>query len=70
MSPSAGRVFHHGEDGLILLVINGVKVDSLRPHLVLLTSSNEFGNKKLLGLSVSADVIHKSGRNVLSEHDS
>jgi hypothetical protein len=68
VSPGAGRVFHHGEDSLILLLVNGVEVDSLRPHLVLLTGTDELGNKELLGLSVSTDMIHKSSRLVLSEH--
>lgn len=70
VSPGAGRVLHHGEDSLILLVVNGVEVDSLRPHLVLFASTNELGNEELLGLGVGTDVIHKSGRLVLGEKDS
>jgi len=67
MSPGAGRVLHHGKDSLILLIVDGVEVDSLRPHLVLLTSTDKLGDEELLGLSVSADMVHKSGRLVLGE---
>jgi len=70
VSPGAGGMLHHGEDGLILLVVDGVEVDSLRPHLVLLAGTDELGNEELLGLGIGADVVHESGGLVLSEHDS
>lgn len=68
VSPSTGRMFDHGQNSLILLVVDTVEVHSFRPHLVLLASTDKLGNKEFL--SISTDVVQESGGLVFSKKDS
>ena len=67
MAPSRWRVFHHRNDGLVLLLIRSVKLNGFWPHLVLLTSSNEFWNHEFV--VVGADVVHQSVGSILAVQD-
>lgn len=55
--PANWRVLHHGEDGVIVLIIMDVQENGLRPHLVSLASSEQFWNVNLS--VVTSAVIHQ-----------
>lgn len=67
VSPSRWRVLNHSDNGLIPLVVGLMKLDSLGPHLVKLTSSDKLWNVKSLG--VGSNVVHQSMRLIFGIHD-
>lgn len=68
MAPGSGRMLHHTENCLILLVVDGVEVDCFRPHLVLLASTHELRDQETLG--ISTDVVHQPLWRVLGKENS
>lgn len=53
-------MLHHGDDGLVLLVVRRVQEDSLGPHLILLARSDEFRNHQFP--LIGSNVIHQTFR--------
>jgi hypothetical protein len=58
-------VFHHALNGLVLLIVDGVEVDSLRPHLVFFAGSDKFWDQKTV--RVASDVVHQTFGSVLGK---
>ena len=67
MLPCAGGVLHHGDDGLVEVVVLRVQEDCLGPHLVSLTFLSQLLDLDLL--AIGSDVVHQSAWLVLSIHD-
>lgn len=60
-------MLHHCDDGLVLLLVRGVQVNGLRPHLVLLAGTDKLGDHQVV--VVGSDVVHKALRRVLGVED-
>ena len=67
MPPCSGGVLDHGDDSLVLLLIDRVQVNSLRPHLVLLACPDQFWNLQFT--RVCSNEVHESLRLVLAVSD-
>jgi hypothetical protein len=65
--PGSWGVLNHGDDSLVLLIVDRMKVDSHGPHLIPLTLADQPWDHDFL--VVSADEVHQAGRVVLGVHD-
>jgi len=67
MSKSGWGVINHRLDCLVVLLISLMQLNSLRPHLVLFTSSNQFRDVELIW--ISPNEVHQSFRFVLGKYN-